>query len=149
MCPVMDYSNKTADTVHDVSAAATSAAAAVAMGRPGLVSRSKFVVVVTEASAANFDVANHSLKFHFEYSTDNATTWRRSGSVSGKCTNAGGVPKQIVEGSCAIDDVPEQNASADIQWRVVSDIGATLATTDDFQFQAYLGHGVGAAGQVD
>lgn len=145
--PALDYNNKTADTTHDISAAATKSTAAVEMARAGLVKGLKCVVFITEASAQDF--STNKARAYFEYSTDNGSTYHRAGVGEFKLGASGVLNLQRIEFPVDLDIVPEQNAEGDIQWRVTTDIGSTIANADDFNFQAYLGAGVGAKGTVD
>lgn len=140
MSPALDFINGTAETTVDVSAAATASATAVALGKSGLPNNLYCNVLVTEASAANFQTRQ--LTFYFEYTTDGGTTYHRAGAGGGKIGIVGvGVPKQGLSFPIGLNDiVTEQNAASDIKWRVTADIGSTLSTTDDFNFQAYIGN---------
>lgn len=147
--PALDFINKTADTAHDISAAILASTVAVNMGRAGLVKNQKFIVFVTAVSAADFTSGSvRRLRFYLEYTTDNGTTYHRAGAAEGIIGDTG-IPLQMVEGACEVDIVPEQNAPGDIDWRITSDITATLADADDFSFQGYLGAPAGAVGVVD
>jgi len=142
--PAFDDLAKSALTTHDISAAATQATAGVALGRTGLVEGLSCTVVVgaSDASAAAFP---NGIKFHFEYSTNGGSTWRRAG--QGFVSNGA---KRIASFPIGFTDiVPEQNADADIDWRVVADIVAVIADADDYSFQAYLTGRQGFSAVID
>lgn len=139
--PALDYLNKTASTTHDISASATSSATAVALGRSALPADLYCTVLVTAISVANFTTLT--LKARFEYTTDNGTTYRESGSVSMKCgPNTAGVPlqaKSFPVGHLDID--PEQHTATSIKWRVTMTLSSTVSDADDYDWEAYLSHG--------
>lgn len=138
--PALDYINKTEDTLADISGGASVATNAIEMSRAGLAKGEGVTVVVTEASAANFNVdLARKLTFYFEVSLDNGTTYYRTGAGQGTIS-AAGVPKQKVWFAIERDIVPENYTPANIQWRIVADWTNVLASTDDFNFQGYLGN---------
>lgn len=149
--PALDYLNKTTLTLVDVSnnPGLRHPSAAVEMARAGLVKGQRFTVVVdnTNPSDANFNT--RTLTFEFEYSTDNGTTYRRAGAASAKVITDGRVPGQVVQGSCDMDIVVEQNDPAHIQWRVAAVLSSNLNAANDFNFTAYLGAETGFPGIVD
>jgi hypothetical protein len=146
--PAFDNSQKSAATTFDISAAATQATTAVNLGKGGLPEGASCTVAITGGSAVAYP---NGLKFHFEYTTDNGTTWRRAGSKSAVALNtAAGVSPQIVTIPIGLNDiVPDANAEADIDWRVVADIVATIASALDPIFTAYLTGRQGFPGPVD
>lgn len=146
--PAFDNSNKSAATTHDISVAATQATVAVNLGKGGLPEGVSCTVVVSTGSAVAYP---NGYKFHFEYTTDNGTTWRRAGSASAAALNSAvGMVAQIVTITVGLKDiVPEVNAGDDIDWRVVGDATATIASALDPIFTAYLGNRQGFPGPVD
>ena len=150
--PALDYLQSTAVTTADISADANGlkSTAAVNLGRSGFPQNMYCTVVVSEASAADFTSGStRRLRFRCEYTTDNGTTWHVAGMGDGKSSSAG-VPLQLVTFPVGLTDiVPEQNAASDIDWRVTSDIQATLASADDFDFQGFLGYNAGQYAQVE
>ena len=147
--PALDYLQKTASVTHDISASATSSATAVNLGRSGLPTDLYCTVIVTAASAANFTTVT--LKARFEYTTDNGTTYREAGSTSMKCgPNTAGVPLQMRTFPIGLTDiVPEQNAAADIDWRVTMTLSATVADADDYDWEAWLSTSAGQPAVID
>lgn len=155
--PVLDNALKTADLEVDVSAMTSDfqlETAAVNLGRAGLSKGEKFSVVVTLASAADLS-AGVPYKAVFQYTTDNGTTYHDAGVAEIKSLTTtdpgdGGVPLQIVEGAVEVDIIPEQNAAADIDWRIAVRATANVATTDNFNIQGYLGgQGLGLSGVIN
>lgn len=146
--PAFDNNNKSAAVTHDISAAATAASTAVNLGKGALPEGVSCTVAITTGSAVAYP---NGLKFHFEYTTDNGTTWRRAGSASAVAANAAsGVPTQLVTITVGLKDlVPEANASDDIDWRVVSDITAVIASALDPVWTAYLGNRQGFPASID
>lgn len=139
-------SNMKVTVTHDISLNVTQSSSAVALGRVGLPEGATLVVVVesSDTSSANFP---NPVRVYFEYTTDGGTTWRRGGSVELQAGSSG-LPAQVRAAPVGFADiVPERHASDDIQWRVTSDIGATIASSDDFTYTAYLA-GRGSAGAV-
>ena len=138
--PALDFINKTAETTADVSAGLTASTAAINLGKSALSKGEGVTVLVTEASAANFNTTNaRSLRFYFEYTTDNGTIWRRAG-VNDGVISAAGIPIQQLWIPVE-HDIPNENFTAsDIDWRITADWEEALATTDDFNFQGYLGN---------
>lgn len=131
--PAFDDLAKSALTAHDISAAATQATVAQPLGRTGLVEGLSCTVVIgaSDASAVAFP---NGIKFHFEYTTNNGSTWRRGG----QGFVASGAKRICSFPVGFLDIVPEQNADTDIDWRVVADIVAVIADADDYSFTAYL-----------
>lgn len=135
--PALDYINKTDDKTFDVSAGASSSSNAVENSRAGFNVGEGFTVVVSEASAANFDDRN--LNVFLDVSVDNGTSYFPIG-VAAMKISATGVPKQQVWASANRDIIPENYTPASIQWRARAVLTSALATTDDFNFQVYLGN---------
>lgn len=144
--PALDYINKTAETVHDISAATLKSTAAINMGRAGLVKGLYCTVFITAVSAAN--LSDGDVHAYFEYTTDNGTTWHRAG-VGKFVAGSTGIALQAITFPVELDIVPEQNAPGDLDWRVTVDIGATEADADDFSFQGWLAGQTGKSGIVN
>lgn len=135
--PALDYINKTEEKTFDVSAGATSTTNAVENGRAGFNVSEGFTVTITEASAANF--VDRYLKVELQVSLDNGTTYYPIG-VASLYAGTDGVPLQQVWASCRRDVIPENYNPASIQWRAQAAIASALSTTDDFNFQVWLGN---------
>lgn len=145
--PAFDNDVKTATVIHDISANVTQASAAVNLGRVGFPEGLTLVVHVTEASLQDFSA--NGVEVYLEYTTDNGTTYRRAGGLSLEAT-ASGVPTQLKQAPVGFIDIdPEQHAEADIDFRVVSDIGAVIANADDFSWIAYLTGRMGFPSEQD
>lgn len=127
-----DYTVATAVTTHDISVNVEQSSAAVELARAGLVKDLACTVFITEVTAQAVGLVT----FVFEYSTDNGTTYHDAG--AGEMT-APATKKQISFPIGFQDIIPEQNAAADIQWRVSSRIASVIVNADDFSWQAYLG----------
>lgn len=129
--------SKSAATTFDISAAATQATTAVNLGKQGLPEGSSCTVVISGGSAVAYP---NGLRFHFEYTTDNGNTWHKAGSGAANALNSAvGVVPQVVTFPIGLKDiVPDANAEADIDWRVVADITAVIASALDPIFTAYL-----------
>jgi hypothetical protein len=139
----LDYLMKTAETVHDISDNVLKSAVAVNLGKTGLIDKLACTVFITEVSAQ----AVNPVIFNFEYTLDNGANWYRHGSGTVKTVAA----KTMISFPVGFGDlVPELVPEADIDWRVTSQIPATVANADDFAWQAYLGEhqGYGVARAV-
>ena len=139
--PAYDNNVKTAVQIHDISAETVHNSDAVTIGRLGLVSGLVATVHVTEVTAQ----AVGAVTFDVEVTTDGGTTWRNAGSVSvpvGKvqALNYISVPFGFNE------IFPANFAAANIQIRCSSNIASTVASADDFSWQAYFGPHQGAPG---
>lgn len=150
--PALDNSMATAETAFDIDgSAANVVTAAVNLGRAGLPKNAYCTVLITEASAANFNAGStRSAWAVFEYTTDNGTTYHKAGAGAFKC-DANGMPKQGHTFPVSLDIVPELNNSDDIDWRVNFFLSANFAATnaDNFNFQGYLGADTAFTGLVE
>lgn len=135
--PALDFINKTEEKTFDVSAAASASTNAIENSRAGFNAGEGFTAVITEASAANF--VDRALNIFLDVSVDNGTTYYPIGVIP-MYIGTDGVPLQIKWGPVQQDIVPENYDPASIQWRARATLTSALSTTDDFNFQVYLGN---------
>lgn len=135
--PALDYINKTEEKTFDVSAGASASTNAIENARAGFNVGEGFTVVITELSSANF--VDRALNVFLDVSVDNGTTYYPIG-IASMYIGTDGVPLQQVWAAANRDIIPENYTPASIQWRARATLTSALATTDDFNFQVYLGN---------
>jgi hypothetical protein len=135
--PALDYENTTNEVAFDVSSVTEATTNAMENGRAGFSVGEGFVVMITEASTANF--GTRTLNAFLDVSLDNGSTYYPIG-VAALRVGTTGVPQQTVWAPCQKDIVPENYNPDNIQWRGRVTLSSTLSTTDDFNFLFALGN---------